>query len=68
MGWASDDTRLRQLQTGIIAERYAAAGSFRTRYWTPEVHRAAFALPRFIAEHVDRARTSALHSDQPVAR
>ena len=33
-----------------IAERYAKAGKFKTRYWTPEVHKAAFALPRFIAE------------------
>ena len=35
-----------------IAARYKKAGSFKTKYWTPEVHVAAFALPRFIAEHV----------------
>ena len=35
-----------------IAQRYRKAGSFKTMYWTPEVHAAAFALPRFIAEAV----------------
>jgi len=39
-----------------IAARYKKAGSFKTRYWTPEVHVAAFALPRFIAEHVKGAK------------
>ncbi len=50
LGWASDDARLRRVEAGRLAERYAAAGRFPTRYWTPEVHAAAFALPRFIAE------------------
>lgn len=56
MGWASDNTRLRQLSEKIIAERYRKAGRFPTKYWTPAVHRAAFALPRFIAEHVEKAK------------
>jgi spermidine synthase len=50
MGWATDNTRMRQTPLRTIAERYRKAGSFKTRYWTPEVHVAAFALPRFIAE------------------
>src|SRR5262245_14984797 len=52
MGWATDDASLREVAAATLAERYAAAGRFATRYWTPEVHKAAFALPRFIAEHV----------------
>ena len=52
MGWATDDARLRDAAVATLAERYTAAGGFATRYWTPEVHKAAFALPRFIAEHV----------------
>jgi spermidine synthase len=52
MGWATDDTALRAVPVETLVQRYAAAGRFVTRYWTPEVHRAAFALPRFIAEHV----------------
>lgn len=55
MGWAADDPKLRQTPVETIVERYKAAGSFPTKYWTPEVQKAAFALPRFIAEHVARA-------------
>jgi spermidine synthase len=55
MGWATDDTALRQVSVETLAARHAAAGSFATRYWTPEVHKAAFALPRFIADHVAAA-------------
>jgi spermidine synthase len=55
MGWAADDAALRQVPVETIAERYKAAGSFSTKYWTPEVHKAAFALPRFIAEEVAKA-------------
>ena len=45
-----------QVPLKTIAERYKKAGSFPTKYWTPEVHKAAFALPRFIADHVARAK------------
>ncbi len=55
MGWATDDRRLRQTPVKTIAARYRRAGGFSTRYWTPEVHAAAFALPRFIAETVAKA-------------
>jgi spermidine synthase len=55
MGWATDDLRLRQASVKTIARRYDRAGRFPTRYWTPEVHVAAFALPRFIAEKVAKA-------------
>ena len=55
MGWAADDASLRETPAETIAERYRAAGSFATRYWTPDVHKAAFALPRFIAEAVEKA-------------
>jgi spermidine synthase len=56
MGWATDNKALRQTPLKTIAERYRKAGSFKTRYWTPEIHKAAFALPRFIKELVDRAK------------
>jgi spermidine synthase len=55
MGWATDDAALRQVPVETIAERYKAAGAFATKYWTPEVHKAAFALPRFIADVVAKA-------------
>jgi spermidine synthase len=49
MGWASDNTRLRRVAARTIAARYRRAGGFATGYWTPDVHVAAFALPRYIA-------------------
>ena len=56
MGWAAKDKKLRQTRSRTVAARYEKAGSFKTRYWTPEVHVAAFALPRFIAEYVKGAK------------
>jgi spermidine synthase len=56
MGWASDNVKLRAAPKATIADRYKRAGRFPTKYWTPEVHVAAFALPRFIAEQVAKAR------------
>jgi spermidine synthase len=56
MGFATDNTRLRQTPVKTIAERYRKAGSFKTKYWTPDVQAAAFALPRFIADAVAKAK------------
>ena len=50
MGWATDNARVRQTGIHTLAARYDRAGRFPTKYWTPEVHRASFALPRFIAD------------------
>jgi spermidine synthase len=55
MGWATDNKNLRRTPVKTIAARYRSAGSFATRYWSPEVQVAAFALPRFIAEAVAKA-------------
>jgi spermidine synthase len=57
MGIATDDRRLRRHPVKTIAQRYRKAGSFTTKYWTPEVHVAAFAQPRFIAELVEKSAT-----------
>jgi spermidine synthase len=65
MGWASDNSRLRRLSVRTIADRYRRAGSFSTKYWTPEVHVAAFALPRFIAERVAKACVRRSNSSAP---
>jgi spermidine synthase len=56
MGWATDNKRLRAVPLATLAERYRRAGRLATKYWTPEVHQAAFALPRFIVEHLARAK------------
>jgi spermidine synthase len=55
MGWATDNKRLRQTSAKALAARHRQAGGFSTKYWTPEVHVAAFALPRFIADTVAKA-------------
>ncbi|HEY4981042.1 MAG TPA: hypothetical protein VII24_03660 [Pseudolabrys sp.] len=55
IGFATDNKRLRQTSSKVIAERYAKAGRFPTKYWTPELHVGAFALPRFIADFVSKA-------------
>lgn len=56
MGFATDDRSLRQASEAVIAARYRRAGHFSTKYWTAAVHKAAFALPRFIQELVDKAK------------
>jgi len=55
MGFATDDKRLRRHSAATIAQRYRKAGSFETRYWTPEMHVAAFAQPRFIVDAMAKA-------------
>ena len=52
-GWASDDGQLRQHKQREIERRYSKAGAFPTRYWRPDVHVAAFALPNYVRELVD---------------
>jgi spermidine synthase len=57
MGFATDDKTLRRATESMIAARYRKAGRFPTKYWTPAIHKAAFALPRFIEELVAKAKS-----------
>jgi len=52
-GWATDDKKLRKHKLGKIAKRYAKAGRFPTRYWTPDMQLAAFALPTYVRDLVE---------------
>jgi spermidine synthase len=52
LGWASDNPRLRQVPVATIARRMEASGLRRTRYYTPQVHAASFALPAFVLGHM----------------
>jgi spermidine synthase len=52
-GWATDDKKLRNQKLAKIARRYKKAGTFPTRYWSPEMQAAAFALPTYIRELVE---------------
>jgi spermidine synthase len=49
LGWASDDETLRLETVEGLTARYAAHG-LNTRYYSPAVHKAAFALPPYIAD------------------
>lgn len=52
LGWGSVEQDPRAASVAILAQR---AGALATRYYTPEVHAAAFALPRYIVEARDAA-------------
>jgi spermidine synthase len=49
LAWAANDGAIRAVPADVIAERQKASG-IDTRYYTPEVHKAAFALPAYVAK------------------
>lgn len=49
MGWGTDDEFLTAVTVETLQKRLKAA-NLRTRYYTPEVHKAAFALPRYVQD------------------
>lgn len=50
--WATNDSAPRQTSIEVLRERYANSG-IATRYYTPEVHQAAFALPQYVIETIE---------------
>ena len=54
-GWASDNPALTRVLAAALADRLAEA-AIETRYYTPEVHRAAFTLPPYVAALAPRPR------------
>lgn len=48
-GWASDDPALRAIGVEKLDVRFSSA-KLDTRYYTPQVHKAAFALPPYISD------------------
>lgn len=53
-GWASDNPELRQHRLKTIRQRFSQSG-IATRYYTPDIHRSAFALPQYILEAIGKA-------------
>ncbi len=51
-GWASDNAALRDTPQEVLEQRLSDA-SIATRYYTPAVHRGAFALPGYVTELID---------------
>lgn len=58
LGWATDNADLRKQAASVLQERFDAQ-DIETRYYTPDVHAAAFALPRFILDAVEEGRAKA---------
>ncbi len=52
-GWATDDATLRHCDLARLNERFAACG-IETRYYNPEIHRAAFALPQHVLQTIGK--------------
>lgn len=50
--WASDDTGLRRQPLDVISRRVSTA-ALPMRYYTAEIHLAAFAVPAYVAEFLD---------------
>lgn len=47
LGWAATDPKYRAVPAATLAKRFQAA-KLKTKYYTPDIHRAALALPAFV--------------------
>ena len=47
--WGSNEPALRNVAVETLQQRYKDA-AIRTRYYTPEIHKASFALPKYIVD------------------
>jgi spermidine synthase len=52
--WGTDDKALRHTDIEVLRTRCASA-DINTRYYTPEIHAAAFALPKYILASIGKA-------------
>lgn len=58
LNWASDDATPHAVTRDILSQRQSTRRIV-TKYWTPAVHGAAFALPGYVQTAVDQARGAA---------
>jgi spermidine synthase len=49
LGWAATGAKTRDVSLATLTKRYQAA-KLKTRYYTPAIHKAAFALPAFVGK------------------
>jgi spermidine synthase len=54
LGWATDNPKLRTVPLATLRRRFAASGVGKTRYYTPEIHAAAFQLPPFVQAFIPK--------------
>jgi spermidine synthase len=52
-GWATDDPSARRVDIADLRVRFDAA-DFKTRYYTPDIHVGAFALPPFVQDLMEQ--------------
>jgi spermidine synthase len=50
--WGSQDRRLREVSLATLKRRFEQS-AIATRYYTPDLHRASFALPRYILDALE---------------
>ena len=53
-GWGTDNGELKTIPLETLQKRYVASG-IKTRYYTPEIHKASFALPQYVNELITNA-------------
>jgi spermidine synthase len=51
--WATDDVTMRFIDRKLLEDRYAES-QITTRYYTPAIHRASFALPGYVLEAIGK--------------
>ncbi|MFM2480648.1 polyamine aminopropyltransferase [Celerinatantimonas sp. YJH-8] len=52
--WASQDPHIKEIEFSRLAERFARA-DLTTRYYTPAIHQASFALPQYLLDELSQA-------------
>lgn len=52
LAWGADDTALRKVDLETLKQRFIRSG-IKSRYYNPEMHVAAFALPQYVVEALD---------------
>jgi spermidine synthase len=53
--WGSNEPALRNVTVETLQQRYKDA-AIRTRYYTPEIHKASFALPKYIVDALSESK------------
>jgi spermidine synthase len=67
LNWASDEPAHLEVGARKLARRQEKR-AIRTRYWTPAVHAAAFALPAYAEAVAERAMREARHAARPARK
>jgi spermidine synthase len=53
LSWATDNANYRSISLSELRNRFSQAG-IHTRYYNPDIHKAAFALPQYVLEKINR--------------